>query len=134
MTDYLLDTNHLSPLVTLEHPLRQKILARLQQTDDTFSIAAPALSEYLYGISLLPRAERNLREWERLKADFKYYSIDQQDAEQSAKLRLALRQQGWQLGIIDAMIAVIAIRNDLVLLTTDQDFSIISDLKQENWR
>lgn len=129
MTDYLLDTNHISPLVTPEHPLRQKILAQLQQADDTFSIAAPALSEFLYGISLLPRADRNLREWERLKADFEYYNIDRQDAEQSAKLRLALRQQGWQLGIIDALIAVIALRNDLVLLTTDQDFRIISGLK-----
>jgi tRNA(fMet)-specific endonuclease VapC len=133
MTDYLLDANHLSPIVTIEHPLRQKIITQLQ-AGDTFSIAAPVLSEFLYGISLLPRAERNLREWERMKADFIYYSIDQNDAEQSARLRLTLRQQGWQLGLIDAMIAVIAVRNNLILLTNDKDFGAIVGLQQENWR
>lgn len=35
MTDYLLDTNHLSPIVTIEHPLRQKIITQLQ-AGDTF--------------------------------------------------------------------------------------------------
>jgi predicted nucleic acid-binding protein len=133
MTNYLLDTNHISPIITLEHPLRHKILAQLQ-AGDTFSIATPALSEFLYGIGTLPRARRNLREWERIKQDFEYYSVDQTDAEQSAKLRLALRQRGWQLGIIDSFIAVVALRNDLVLLTNDKDFGAISELKQDNWR
>lgn len=133
MTDYLLDTNHISPIVTIEHPLRQKLLAQ-RQANHTFAIAAPVLSEFIYGISLLPRAERNLAEWARLKQDFIYYSISPQDAEQSAKLRVSLRQQGWQLGIIDAMIAVIAVRNDLVLLTSDKDFRSVPGLKRENWR
>ncbi|MCB0168190.1 MAG: hypothetical protein KDI79_28435 [Anaerolineae bacterium] len=74
MTDYLLDTNHISPIVTIEHPLRQRILTQLQ-AGDTFSIPALVLGEFLYGISLLPRATSNLREWERLKDDFVYYSI-----------------------------------------------------------
>jgi predicted nucleic acid-binding protein len=75
VTDYLLDTNHISPLVTIEHPLRAKILAQIQ-AGDTFSIATPALGEFLFGIGMLPRAERNMREWERLKQDFIYYSVD----------------------------------------------------------
>lgn len=133
MTEYLLDTNHISPIVTPGHPLREKIRTRFWQ-GDIFSIPVPALSEFLYGISVIPRAERNLREWKRLRQDFGYYSVDQTDAEQSAKLRAALRRRGWQLGIIDAMIAVIALRNDLILLTTDKDFSIISEFQQENWR
>lgn len=133
MTNYLLDTNHISPIITLEHPLRQKILTQLQG-GDIFSIATPALGEFLFGIGTLPRAKRNLREWERIKQDFEYYSVDQTDAEQSAKLRLTLRQRGWQLGIIDSFIAVVALRNDLILLTNDKDFGAISELKQENWR
>lgn len=51
MAEYLLDTNHVSPLVTLEHPLRDKILARLQ-AGDIFSIIFPALHEFLFGISI----------------------------------------------------------------------------------
>lgn len=133
MTAYLLDTNHISPLVTIEHPLRQRILEQLV-LGDIFAISTPALSEFLFGIGSLPKAKRNLREWERLKADFSYYRLNESDAAQSAKLRLMLRGQGWQLGIIDAFIAVTALRNDLVLLTTDRDFQAVPDLKYENWR
>jgi len=131
--EFLLDTNHISPLVTIGHPLRKTILAHLR-AGDQFSIAAPALNEFLFGISILPRAIQNLKEWERLKHDFNIYSIDQTDAELSAKLRISLRKKGWQLGIIDSLIAVVALRYDLTLLTTDKDFSMIPVLKQENWR
>ncbi len=89
---------------------------------------------FLYGISVLPRVKQNLKEWERIRDDFKYYSIDQIDGEQSAKLRVALRKHGWQLGTIDSLIAVIALRNGLTLLTTDKDFSIISEIRRKNWR
>jgi predicted nucleic acid-binding protein len=133
MTNYLLDTNHLSPLVTISHPLRKRILDNLQNEDDTFSIAVPAVTEMLFGISLLPRAKQNLEEWGRLKFSFNYYDIDRLDAEQAANLQIILRRQGWQLETVDALIATVALRYDLTLLTTDKDFSILSDLKQENW-
>lgn len=34
---------------------------------------------------------------------------------------------------VDALIAAVALRYDLTLLTADQDFTAISPLKQENW-
>ena len=71
MAGYLLDTNHISPLVTLPHPLRRRVLGSLQ-AGDTFSIAVPALTEMLFGISILPRAKQNLEEWERLRPSFSY--------------------------------------------------------------
>lgn len=133
MTTYLLDSNHISPLVTIEHPLRAKILSTAAN-GNVFAIAAPALSEFLFGIGTLTRAKQNLIEWERLKADFRYFNINWTDAEQAAKLRLALRAKGWQLSLVDALIAVIALRNDLILLTTDKDFRAVPNLKQDNWR
>ncbi len=131
MGDYLLDTNHISPLVTIGHPLRERIL-RCLETGDTFSIAVPALTEMLFGISLLSRARQNLQEWERIKFSFNYYGIDQANAEQAARLQVALRRQGWQLATVDALIATVALRNGLTLLTTDRDFAIL-EIKQENW-
>jgi predicted nucleic acid-binding protein len=59
MAAYLLDTNHISPLVTPAHPLRKRVLNSLQASN-TFSIAVPALTELLFGISILPRARQNL--------------------------------------------------------------------------
>lgn len=132
MTQYLLDTNHASPLVTIGHPLRNRILDGLQE-GHIFAICIPVLAETLFGISLLPRAKANRAEWSRLRPLIPCYVPDEQDAENAADLRVALRHQGRQLETIDSLIAVIALRNELTLLTTDGDFKPIPHLKQENW-
>jgi tRNA(fMet)-specific endonuclease VapC len=49
-------------------------------------------------------------------------------------LRVKLRQNGLQLEAIDSLIAIIALRYDLTLLTTDKDFRAIPNLRYENWR
>lgn len=133
MTIYLLDTNHLSPLVTLHHPLRLKILTNLQM-GHTFAIPSPALGEFIFGIGVLPRAKQNLQIWEQLRDSFIYYGLDEADAEQASKLRIDLRKRGKQLGIIDSFISVIALRYQLTLLTTDKDFAAVPSLRQMNWR
>jgi len=129
---YLLDTNHASPVVTINHPLRERIRLRYQ-AGDMFAIAAPGLNELLFGIATLPRAQANLREWEYLKPEFIFYGIDPIDAEEAFKLRWSLRQQGRQLELVDSFIAIVALRYDLTLLTKDKDFLAILHLKQENW-
>lgn len=55
------------------------------------------------------------------------------DAEKAARLRVELRGIGRQLEALDAFIALIAIRFDLILLTTDHDFDPIPGLQRENW-
>lgn len=132
MTTYLLDTNHTSPLVTLGHPLRERILQSVQN-GHTFGVTIPSLTGMLYGIGLLPRAQQNLAEWARLRPHFTCHIPDEFDAEQAAQLQISLRRRGWQLETVDALIATVALRYDLVLLTTDKDFSVMAQLKQENW-
>lgn len=133
MTQFLVDANHLSPLVTPGHPLRERIQRRFE-AGDTFAIPAPVLNEFLFGIGTVPRATQNWLEWELIQSDFGYYEVDANDALIAAKLRLELRKYGWQLDIIDSFTAVIALNYDLTLLTTDKDFHALPDLKQENWR
>lgn len=132
MAEYLLDANHISPLVTIGHQLRERI-AQSRRAGNTFSIASPALTEMLFGISLLPRAIHNRDEWHNLQPTFRYYDIDRIDAEQAAELQILLRRRGWQLETVDALIATVALRNNLVLLTTDRDFRAVPHLQQENW-
>lgn len=132
MTDYLMDTNHLSPLVTLSHPLRQRYFLG-QQAGHTFALAVPALTETLLGISIAPRSTQNLAEWQRLIPGLTIYDLDRADAEQAADLQLQLRRRGWQLATVDALIAAVALRYNLTLLTSDQDFTAIASLPQENW-
>lgn len=48
---------------------------------------------------------------------------DREDHIGAAALRNACRQAGVQIGTIDALLAQLAIRHDLTLLTTDKDFT-----------
>lgn len=48
---------------------------------------------------------------------------DRDDHIGAAALRNSCRQSGVQLGTIDALLAQLAIRHDLTLLTTDKDFA-----------
>jgi predicted nucleic acid-binding protein len=92
---------------------------------NSFSIAVPALTEMLFGIRTLPRAERNLQEWRVVEGLFTFHQIEKQDAEDAADLQVILRRQGWQLGTVDALIATIALRYGLTLLTTDKDYRAV---------
>ena len=132
MARYLLDTNHLSPLVTLDHALRDRLIHQLR-LGDTFAVPVPALTEALYGILLLPRVRQSLHEWQRYSAYFNYYWVERDDAERAAHLQVDLRRRGRQLGTVDALIATVALRYDLTLLTTDKDFLAIPSLTCENW-
>jgi len=132
VTNYLLDTNHASPLITLGHPLRKRVLHRLDEGDN-FAICVPVLAETLFGIGMLPRAAQNLAEWERLKPLLPCYIPDETDAEFAAELQVSLRRRGWRLATVDALIAAVALRYDLTLLTADQDFQAIPRLQHENW-
>ncbi len=51
-----------------------------------------------------------------------FVSPDRQDHIDAAELRNLCRKKGIQLGTIDALLAQICVRHDLVLLSTDQDF------------
>lgn len=132
MTRYLLDTNHLSPLIMPGHPVRALVLERAT-AGDSFAIPAPVLCEFLYGIRLLPRSAENETAWLGLADTFGYYGVDRRDAEAAAELRLRLRKVGQQLALVDALIAIVALRHGLTLLTTDADFAAIPDLQKENW-
>lgn len=132
MTHYLLDTNHASPLVTLSHPLRKRLLQEVRN-GHTFAVCVPVVTETLFGLGLLPRAKQNLEQWTELKNLLPCYVPDERDAETAAKLQIALRRKGWQLATVDALIAVMALRYKCTLLTTDKDFQPITHLVSENW-
>lgn len=133
MADYLLDTNHASPLVTPGHAVLLRMQRQLAQ-GDTFALCVPVLTELLFGIGIAPRAVENLRLWAQWEAMLECLVPTAADAKEAAALRIRLRKQGIQLATIDALIAVTALRYDLTLLTTDGDFRAVPNLRLENWR
>lgn len=132
MTSFLLDANHASPLVTIDHPLRRRIEAA-KVGGDSFALVAPVVTEVVFGFLMLPRARSNQQEWERLRLGFRIYPVDADVAWDAALLQTSLRRKGRQLTTIDALTAVVALREGLTLLTTDGDFSAVPDLRTENW-
>lgn len=62
------------------------------------------------------------------KAILDYFSAlpllapDRRDHVEAAELRNICRRAGVQIGTIDALLAQLCIRNDLTMLTTDEDF------------
>ncbi len=85
MTAYLLDTNHVSPLVTLHHPLRQRVLTALE-AGDSFAINMLILAETLYGISIVPRSKQNRVVWTQLQSQFSCYLFDVNDVVSAVEL------------------------------------------------
>jgi tRNA(fMet)-specific endonuclease VapC len=100
---------------------------------DIFFIIVPIITETVAGFSILPRATQNWAEWQELRPTFILLPIDEVDAVGAARLQVALRHAGRQLATVDALIATIALRYDLTLLTTDRDFTSVPLLRQENW-
>ena len=132
MAKYLLDTNHASPLVTLKHPLRERMLNEYVAGHE-FCIAVPALTELWFGLLMTQRVLQNLEEWELLERKIECLALDEADAKSAASLQKVLRSSGRDLKTPDALIASVALRYDFVLITTDHDFAPIPGIKTENW-
>jgi predicted nucleic acid-binding protein len=129
---YLVDTNHLGRLLDPRHLVRARLLTDLEQ-GDLFYIVLPIITEAVTGFSILPRAARDWLEWQAVRSSLRLLPIDEADALDAARLQVALRKRGRQLGTVDALIATAALRYDLTLLTTDSDFAHVPTLRLETW-
>ena len=129
---YLIDTNHASPLVSPGHPLRARF-DREAVAGAEFFLCPIVRSETRFGLLTTPRAAANLREWDRLSARMTTVRVRPADSDLAADLRLFLRSRGRQLGLADSLIAAIALRLDLTLLTHDRDFAPVPHLRTSDW-
>ena len=86
---------------------------------DVVVITGMVLQELLQGFS---GAKASAQIIERFAA-LPLLQPDRDDHIGAAALRNTCRQAGVQIGTIDALLAQLAIRHDLTLLTTDKDFS-----------
>ena len=83
------------------------------------------LQELLQGFAG-PRARKQIVERFQL---LPFVAPDRDDHIEAAELRNVCRRKGVQVGAIDALLARLCIRHDLVMLSTDADFSRIAKLR-----
>ena len=95
-----------------------RVLRDALEGGETIVITGLVLQELLQGFSG-PKARKDLVD--RFTA-LPLLTPDRQDHIDAAELRNRCRRAGLQIRTIDAVIAQLCIRHDLMLLTTDKDF------------
>lgn len=99
-----------------------RTLVRALQTGERVVTTGLVLQELLQGF-YGPKAQEQIVD--RFSA-LPLVVPDREDHIAAASLRNHCRKRGVQVGTIDALLAQLCIRHDLVLLTTDEDFSHIA--------
>lgn len=99
-----------------------RALQRALEAGDTIITTGLVLQELLQGF-VGPRARVQIIE--RFAA-LPNINPDRQDHIEAADLRNRCRRAGMQIGTIDALLAELCIRHGLTMLTTDNDFSLVT--------
>ena len=100
----------------------ETLVRRIIENNDEIVIIGIILQEILSGIA----NEKLFSEIETILNDFSYIDIKKEDYIYAAELRNKCKQKGIIAGSFDFLIASVAIRNKLTLVTYDKDFINIS--------
>lgn len=132
MNRYLLDTNHLSAYLDRKPALEKRIDAALK-AGDRIGVCLPVLCEYRAGIRLGKRYQQNLARLQAALGVLRLWPADESTTVVFADIFQELRAAGKMLSQFDLLIAAIARQYTLTVLTADQDFDPVPNLKVENW-
>lgn len=132
MTGYLLDTNHLGAALDGDSPVYRRILAARRDGQRVGS-CPPVLCELAAGIEQTARRESNWNALGVFLRQIRIWPIDLATARAYGELYQELRASGRVLSQVDMMLAALARRMRLTILTTDRDFEIIRDVHVESW-
>ncbi len=132
MTDFLLDTNHLTEMAKPVSPLLPQLLSGLA-AGDRFYVCAVALGEAATWAGSGPPSDRRASRFKAVRTRLRFAPLVEADADESARLRSDPRTRGVQLELPDALIAAVALRRGFTLLTADRDFRPIPHLPADDW-
>jgi tRNA(fMet)-specific endonuclease VapC len=132
MPDYLLDCNHLSAGLRKVSPVRERI-HRARKAGHRFVACYPVLCELEVGIQQTAKPEENRRRLAQLLRHVRLWPVDAQTTRLYGAIYIELRRHGRVLSQVDMMLAALARQHKLTILTTDQDFEALTDLRVENW-
>lgn len=135
MTEYLLDTDHLS-YVQEGHPKVVQRLTALSAGDRVFT-SVVGVAELLRGVYLLPQGRRRrelLALYQQVLGQMEeVLPITWPVAEKFAEIEVKLRRKGKPIPVNDVWVAALALVRGAVLVTNDEHFAHIEGLTIENW-
>lgn len=132
MAAYLLDTNHLGHAIRPVSPLRDRIRSA-HRHGARFGTYVPALCELQVGILRTSNPARAGRSLRNLDDVLRIWPLDLEVVPLYAELYTEMRRRGRSLSPIDLLLAALAMRMKVTLLTTDRDFEAVTELTRENW-
>jgi tRNA(fMet)-specific endonuclease VapC len=145
---YLLDTTHCIEYFQANPVIRHR-LSRLERASIGSCVIIRA--ELLYMAHRSNQVEQNIALVDQFLSETAVYPVDDPTADAFARIKVAIfnrfgpkeksRQRGFMLSSLgftdnDLWIAAIALRHDLIVVTSDGDFARIAevtDLRHESW-
>lgn len=129
----ILDTDILSAIISPHCPAR--VAEELERAQDPIYTTAINWAEICYGLARHPSGERLRRHYRRMVLPaLEILDFDAGCAEVYGRLRAELEANGKRLGEADLMIASIALRHRLLLVSGNtRHFRRVPGLRLENW-
>ena len=132
MSDYLLDTTHVSAALAPVSPVRER-LYRANLIGERLVVCVPVLCELQAGIQGLSRPEPCLRQLRRLLGFVCIWPLEPALADHYGAIHHELRRSGRVMFQVDMILAAMVRQSGATLLTTDRDFEALPDLRTANW-
>ena len=132
MSDFLLDTNHLSAALAPVSPVRER-LYRANWIGERLVVCVPVLCELQAGIQGLSRPEPCLKQLRRLMGFVRIWPLEPELAELYGAIHHELRRMGRVMSQVGMILASMARQSGATQLTTDRDFDALPDLRIDNW-
>ena len=132
MVTWLLDTNACIGLLNGDRPA---LVARVEATDPRrLALCSVVKAELVYGAMRSARAAANLRLLDRFFAPFVSLPFDDDAARHAGEIRADLVRAGTPIGPNDLLIAAIARRAGLIVVTANtREFERVVGLGVEDW-
>lgn len=129
---YLLDTNACIRILNGSH---QGVISRFQnESPDTVCLCSVVKAELLFGARKSQHVSRTLDRLDAFFAPFDSLAFDDDSAAHYGSIRAELEKVGAPIGANDLMIAAIARRRDLVVVTHNtHEFTRVVGLRVEDW-
>jgi len=132
MRGYLLDTNHMSHAIRVVSPLRDR-LRQVHRQGFRLATCWPVLCELEEGIVFTAEPAQYRRTLKTVMKELRIWSMDRNLVEHYGKVAKLAKERGRVLSSTDMILAGFAWKEDITLLTTDNDFGAFPEIKTENW-
>jgi tRNA(fMet)-specific endonuclease VapC len=128
---YLLDTNTASYVIKGNFPRVRERLLKVPMAEVGISVVTEA--ELRFGVAKRPEATTLKRVVDEFLLRVESLAWDSAAAQEYARIRAALENDGEPMGNMDLMIAAQAVASGTVLVTHDHVFRRVKGLKVDDW-